>query len=178
MRPPPSGPAAGMSTPPMGPIPTGPAANNQRFASPHDAFRFLLKSHGITATATWEQTMRDLITDPLYKSLRTVADRKTVFYEHQAELKRQQEEERGQKKAELRPAVLEVLREAAKEEKLKEYSSWRTVKKLLGDQPQVRAAVDAIGDDDCQSFWAEVKKELKVVEEVSYPWEMDCEGLL
>lgn len=43
------------------------------------AFIHLLKKAGVDGNWTWEQTMRATITDPLYKAMNTLAEKKAVF---------------------------------------------------------------------------------------------------
>jgi len=43
------------------------------------AFTHLLKKVGVDANWTWDQTMRAIITDPLYKALNTLAEKKVHF---------------------------------------------------------------------------------------------------
>ena len=43
------------------------------------AFIHLLKREGVDETSTWDQTMRKIIMDPLYKALDTLAQKKTAF---------------------------------------------------------------------------------------------------
>lgn len=43
------------------------------------AFVHLLKKEGIDETWTWDQTMRKIIMDPLYKALDTLAEKKSAF---------------------------------------------------------------------------------------------------
>lgn len=52
------------------------------FASHEDAekaFTHLLKKAGIDPTWTWDRTMRAIITDPLYKALSTLAEKKAAW---------------------------------------------------------------------------------------------------
>ncbi|POW15166.1 hypothetical protein PSTT_02400 [Puccinia striiformis] len=52
------------------------------FKTPEDAERAfigLLRLKGVTPSWTWEQTMRDIITEPLYKALDTLAARKAAW---------------------------------------------------------------------------------------------------
>lgn len=109
--------------------------------------------------------MRDIVTDPLYKALRSLAERKAIFNEYQGELRRQEAEERGRKREQLKPPVLELLRTASGQGKLKEYSSWRTVMKHLENKQELRAAIADIGEEDTKQFWEEVRRELKAASE-------------
>jgi pre-mRNA-processing factor 40 len=43
------------------------------------AFAHLLKKAGVDATWTWDRTMRAIITDPLYKALGTLAEKKAAW---------------------------------------------------------------------------------------------------
>lgn len=43
------------------------------------AFVHLLRKAGADASWTWDQTMRAIITDPLYKSLNTLAEKKACW---------------------------------------------------------------------------------------------------
>lgn len=43
------------------------------------AFVHLLRKAGVDANWTWDQTMRTIITDPLYKALNTLAEKKAAW---------------------------------------------------------------------------------------------------
>lgn len=43
------------------------------------AFMHLLRKAGVDANWTWDQTMRAIITDPLYKALNTLAEKKATW---------------------------------------------------------------------------------------------------
>ena len=43
------------------------------------AFMHLLRKAGVDANWTWDQTMRAIITDPLYKALNTLAEKKSTW---------------------------------------------------------------------------------------------------
>lgn len=70
-------------------IPAAPARPVDRYVIPEggwrtleeaeEAFAYLLKKNNVDMNATWDQTMRAVITDPLYKSLHTLAEKKAVF---------------------------------------------------------------------------------------------------
>ena len=57
-------------------IPPGGFANHEEAEK---AFTHLLKKAGIDPTWTWDRTMRAIITDPLYKSLSTLAEKKAAW---------------------------------------------------------------------------------------------------
>ena len=140
-------PALSPATPPRAATPTheavGTAALRQqtssvtRHATPvyatqeeaEAAFHSLLQRKNVNASSTWEQTLREIITEPLYKALRTLAERKAVFHRYVDELKAQQAARREQKSAELRPKMLRAVPD------LKPYASYATFKKKLGTHP-------------------------------------------
>jgi pre-mRNA-processing factor 40 len=75
---------AGMGSP----LPTRPNMPDDPVVPPggfptHDeaekAFFHLLKKAGVDATWTWDRTMRAIITDPLYKALGTLAEKKAAW---------------------------------------------------------------------------------------------------
>ncbi|CDH54776.1 predicted protein [Lichtheimia corymbifera JMRC:FSU:9682] len=46
------------------------------------AFVKLLRETGVRPDWTWEQTMREIITHPMYRALRTAAERKAAFHQY------------------------------------------------------------------------------------------------
>jgi pre-mRNA-processing factor 40 len=44
-----------------------------------EGFQFLLRREGVDEHWTWDQTMRKVIMDPLYKALDTLAQKKAAF---------------------------------------------------------------------------------------------------
>lgn len=77
-----------------GPPQPAPLPDFQSHAEAERAFMNMLGTIGVTATWTWEQTMRESITDPLYKALKTLAERKTAFEKFVAERKQAERDER------------------------------------------------------------------------------------
>lgn len=51
----------------------------QTLEQAEEAFEYLLKKSNVEASWTWDVAMRAIITDPLYKSLHTLAEKKAVF---------------------------------------------------------------------------------------------------
>lgn len=49
------------------------------FEEGEKAFMHLLRKAGVDATWTWDQTMRAIITDPLYKALNSLAEKKSTW---------------------------------------------------------------------------------------------------
>lgn len=63
-------------------LPEDPIIPHNGFATYEEgekAFFHLLRKAGVDPTWTWEQTMRGIITDPLFKALNTLAEKKSAF---------------------------------------------------------------------------------------------------
>lgn len=63
-------------------VPEDPVIPHNGFATVEEgekAFSHLLRKAGVDPSWTWDQTMRAIITDPLYKALNTLAEKKAVF---------------------------------------------------------------------------------------------------
>jgi len=82
----------GVATGPIGALPSAlPARPNlpddpviphngfQTVEEGEKAFTHLLRKAGVDANWTWDQTMRAIITDPLYKALNTLAEKKACW---------------------------------------------------------------------------------------------------
>ncbi|WFD19681.1 U1 snRNP protein [Malassezia caprae] len=96
------------------------------------AFVTMLRAKGIGAHATWEQVLRDIVTEPRYKALRTLEERKATFKKYVEELQEIEAAQREEKLAELRPVVLRALQQNGG---LKPYASFATFKKKLERHP-------------------------------------------
>lgn len=102
------------------------------------AFMKLLREKGIDETWTWEQAIREIVMDPMYKAFKTLAERKAAFNKYQDRLRTLAAEERAEKEARIRPAMVKAL---AHDGGLKWYASFATFKKKLAPF----------------SFWSEVE---------------------
>lgn len=63
-------------------LPDDPVIPVNGFATTEEAekaFMHLLRKAGVDATWTWDRTMRAIITDPLYKALSTLAEKKAAW---------------------------------------------------------------------------------------------------
>jgi hypothetical protein len=65
--------------PNLGDEPVIPHNGFATFEEGEKAFIYLLRKAGVDPNWTWEQTMRATITDPLYRSLNSLAEKKSVF---------------------------------------------------------------------------------------------------
>ncbi|TFK26219.1 hypothetical protein FA15DRAFT_667713 [Coprinopsis marcescibilis] len=96
------------------------------------AFTHLLRKAGVDETWTWDQTMRAIITDPLYKALNTLAEKKACWEKYVSALKQKEQEEREARLAKLRPAIRNMLRGNPN---VFHYSTFATADKLFSQHP-------------------------------------------
>lgn len=74
--------AATGALPPRPNMPDDPVIPHNGFATHEEAekaFNHLLRKAGVDSTWTWDQTMRAIITDPLYKALNSLAEKKAAW---------------------------------------------------------------------------------------------------
>ncbi|WVR09199.1 hypothetical protein IAU60_006261 [Kwoniella sp. DSM 27419] len=97
-----------------------------------EAFIYLLKREGVNENSTWDQTMRKIIMDPLYKALTTLAEKKAAFekFTHSiVEARRQAKEARI---AKFRPIFHKLF---SSHPEIKSYSTMKTAERVFaGDR--------------------------------------------
>ncbi|GBE86371.1 Pre-mRNA-processing protein [Sparassis crispa] len=96
------------------------------------AFVHLLRKAGVDARWTWDQTMRAIITDPLYKALNTLAEKKAVYQKYTEDLLAKEVEEREARLAKSRPAIRNMLRGNPS---VFHYTTFATADKLFSQHP-------------------------------------------
>lgn len=76
------GPPAILPLPRPAGLPEDPVIPHNGFVTVEEgekAFMHLLRKAGIDASATWDQTMRAIVTDPLYRALNSLAEKKAAW---------------------------------------------------------------------------------------------------
>ncbi|KAH9479534.1 Pre-mRNA-processing protein prp40 [Psilocybe cubensis] len=96
------------------------------------AFIHLLRKAGVDANWTWDQTMRAIITDPLYKALNTLAEKKACWEKYTNGLKVKEQEEREARLSKLRPAIRNMLKGNPN---VFHYTTFPTADKLFSQHP-------------------------------------------
>ncbi|EPQ56799.1 hypothetical protein GLOTRDRAFT_105293 [Gloeophyllum trabeum ATCC 11539] len=94
-------------------LPEDPVIPHNGFATYEEgekAFMHLLRKAGVDANWTWDQTMRTIITDPLYKALNTLAEKKAAWQKYTDALRAKEQEEREARLSKLRPAIRNMLK--------------------------------------------------------------------
>ncbi|KAL0067206.1 U1 snRNP protein [Marasmius tenuissimus] len=116
-------------------LPDDPLIPHNGFATVEEgekAFTHLLRKAGVDANWTWDQTMRAIITDPLYKALNTLAEKKAAFEKYTTNLKVKEAEEKEARLAKLRPALRNMLKGNPN---VFHYSTFGTADKLFSQHP-------------------------------------------
>ncbi|KAI9255189.1 hypothetical protein BDA99DRAFT_518130 [Phascolomyces articulosus] len=96
------------------------------------AFYKLLKETGVKLDWTWDQTMREIITHPIYRALKTPGERKAAFHAYLDKEAKRERELREEKESKQRMSFFHML-ENTKE--IKPYSRYRTLIKSISHQP-------------------------------------------
>ncbi|KAH7927890.1 hypothetical protein BV22DRAFT_1031361 [Leucogyrophana mollusca] len=96
------------------------------------AFMHLLRKAGVDADWSWDQTMRTIITDPLYKALNTLAEKKAAWQKFTEALQAKEHEEREARLSKLRPALRNMLKGNPN---VFHYTTFATADKLFSQHP-------------------------------------------
>ncbi|KII87520.1 hypothetical protein PLICRDRAFT_43174 [Plicaturopsis crispa FD-325 SS-3] len=120
------------------------------------AFIHLLKKAGVDANWTWDQTMRAIITDPLYKALNTLAEKKAAWQKFTDALKAKEHEEKEARLAKFRPAIRNMLKGNPN---VFHYTTFATADKLFAQHPiWQQARVEAERKLIFEEYVAELKQ--------------------
>lgn len=122
------------------------------------AFIQLLEDTGVDVDWTWEATMRSIITNPLYKALKTIAERKAAFNKHIDALRRKRAAECAARVEKLKPLFQQLL---TSDKRIKSYSSFATAKKFLSDTP---AWKQTKSEEEARDIFGAVMKEARQAE--------------
>ncbi|KAF8975772.1 PRP40 pre-mRNA processing factor 40 [Entomortierella lignicola] len=104
-----------------------------------EAFKNLLKETGVTSTWTWEQTMRAVVTNPMYRALKTTAERKTAFQEYVDDRRIQEKHEEKARQQQLKQDFLDLLKGS---DKVSHSSRYTTISRIFADEPAFKAITD------------------------------------
>ncbi|CAE6462005.1 unnamed protein product [Rhizoctonia solani] len=156
---------AGMGSP----LPTRPNMPDDPVVPPggfptHDeaekAFFHLLKKAGVDATWTWDRTMRAIITDPLYKALGTLAEKKAAWQKFVEAIKAKEKDERDARIAKARPGIRNLLTNSRD---IRYYTTFPTAEKLFAKVPAWNAAKI---EEERKIIFEEFVEELKNAETI------------
>ncbi|KAG8691763.1 hypothetical protein FRC11_010634, partial [Ceratobasidium sp. 423] len=128
------------------PLPTRPNMPDDPIIPPggfptHDeaekAFAHLLRKAGVDATWTWDRTMRAIITDPLYKALGSLAEKKAAWQKYVEAIKAKEKDERDARIAKARSGIRTLLTNSRD---IHYYTTFPTAEKLFAKVPAWNAA--------------------------------------
>ncbi|KAJ5243129.1 uncharacterized protein N7469_001456 [Penicillium citrinum] len=103
------------------------------------AFMKMLKRHNVLPDWTWEQTMRETIKDPQYRSLKDPRDRKAAFEKYAVEVRLQEKDRAKERFAKLRADFNTMLK---RHPEIKHYSRWKTIRPIIEGETTFRATND------------------------------------
>ncbi|KAI0047224.1 hypothetical protein FA95DRAFT_1519206 [Auriscalpium vulgare] len=140
-------------------LPDEPTIPHNGFATVEEgekAFMFLLRKAGVDANWTWDQTMRAIITDPLYKALNTLGEKKAAWQKYTESLKAKEHEEREARLTKIRPAIRNMLKGNPN---VFHYTTFATADKLFATHPiWQQARVEAERKLIFEEYVAELKQ--------------------
>ncbi|KAM6497038.1 hypothetical protein JOM56_007511 [Amanita muscaria] len=116
-------------------LPDDPVIPHNGFSTTEEAekaFMHLFRKAGVDATWTWDQTMRAVITDPLYRALNTLAEKKACWEKYTNNLRAKEQEEKEARLAKLRPAIRNMLKGNPN---VFHYTTFPTADKLFAQHP-------------------------------------------
>ncbi|KAL1410940.1 U1 snRNP protein [Vanrija albida] len=116
---------------------TIPHGGFQKVEEAEAAFIHLLKREGIDETWTWDQTMRKVVLDPLYKALDTLAQKKAAYEKWLDTLAKEKQQQRDARIAELRPHLTRLFTHSGV---IKSYSTMKTADKAFATDKYWRRA--------------------------------------
>ncbi|EUC55685.1 Pre-mRNA-processing protein PRP40 [Rhizoctonia solani AG-3 Rhs1AP] len=151
------------------PLPTRPNMPDDPIIPPggfatHDeaekAFAHLLKKAGVDATWTWDRTMRAVITDPLYKALGSLAEKKAAWQKYVEAIEAKEKEERDSRIAKARSGIRTLLTNSRD---IHYYTTFPTAEKLFA---KVSAWNAAKIEEERRIIFDEFIEELKNAETI------------
>ncbi|KAE8248960.1 hypothetical protein A4X13_0g5400 [Tilletia indica] len=132
------------------------------------AFIDLLRSKGVNIKWTWEDTIRHIVTEPMYKALKTLAERKAAFGKYIRELQEAEAKERQERKEKLLPLWRDLIQGYGKapdgtgEAKVKVYTSFDTAEKWFSGKKEWNAAASR---EEAKELYGIIQKESREKEE-------------
>ncbi|KAG9284653.1 hypothetical protein G9A89_004695 [Geosiphon pyriformis] len=134
-----AGPIGGANMPIIPPRPVEVKLEFETKEEAEIAFRQLLKESGVKPDWSWEQTMRAIITKPMYRALKTLAERKQAYQDYIDDLRRTEEEERRGRITKMRQDFISLLESHPE---VNSSTRYRKVCDLFGEHPAFLAMED------------------------------------
>ncbi|GAA5848402.1 hypothetical protein JCM9279_006556 [Rhodotorula babjevae] len=161
------GPSPATTGPGAPPSSSGPAVYST-FGDASRAFKAMLERLGVDRTWTWEVVMKEAITDPAFRALHTLSERKAAFEEFLVERDRRELAERDESLARCRKewgkAMDKVGGGVGFEDGVKSWWSWERGARVIGDKCKEAWALPR-NDDERKILFDEYIAKLRVQEE-------------
>ncbi|TPX58374.1 hypothetical protein PhCBS80983_g03167 [Powellomyces hirtus] len=122
------------------------------------AFMGLLKEAGVTHTWTWEETMRAIISHPLYRALKTLSERRSAYERYVDQKKREEADARKAKYDQDRVTLRTLFAEA--QHNITSRTRYRKAAAILEDNE----VFQAVNERDREAIFAEYVDDLKMKE--------------
>ncbi|KAI8816324.1 uncharacterized protein EV422DRAFT_509905 [Fimicolochytrium jonesii] len=122
------------------------------------AFKGLLAETGVTHHWTWEQTMREVIDQPMYRALKTLAERRSAFDQYVHEKRKEEADARKAKYDQDRVNLRTLFSE--RHDEIGPRTRYRKAIALLGDDE----IFQAVEDPDREAIFHEYVEDLKTKE--------------
>ncbi|CAG8510934.1 4131_t:CDS:10, partial [Acaulospora colombiana] len=126
------------------------------------AFRKLLKDSGVKPDWSWEQTMRAIISNPMYRAIKTLTERKQAFHDYVDELRKKEEEEKKAKTIKIRQDFISLLESHPE---VNSSTRYRKVCEILGEEPAFMAIEDdRMREDIFSEYIYDLRKQEKEIQ--------------
>ncbi|GAA5830706.1 hypothetical protein JCM11251_001050 [Rhodosporidiobolus azoricus] len=149
-------------------VPTTMTVSFATHGEAEQAFKGMLRQLGVTSTWTWEQVMKEAITEPLYKALKTLAERKVAFEKYVEEVKKEEKEERDESLKRCRKEWFKAMEKLGggvqMEEGVKSWWSWERGRRVIQEKcPEAWAGPR--NDEERKILFEEFVNKLRTTEE-------------
>ncbi|KAJ2747929.1 U1 snRNP protein [Coemansia sp. BCRC 34301] len=128
-----------------------------------EAFLGLLSSHKVGSDWSWEQTLREIVSDPDYRSLKTLQERKEAFYKYTSKLRDKEHAESREREKQQRRDFFAMMRELP----ISEVTRFRKVKHLAAEHPAFIAAGrdgERLFDEFMDEFACEARERRRTIQ--------------
>ena len=136
-------------------VPANTDPDYSTFEEAEAAFLKLLRRHNVDPSATWEETMRSIIKDPQYRSLKDPKDRKLAFEKYAVEMRVLEKDKAKERIEKLRKDFASMLKSHPE---IKHYTRWKTARPIIEKEAIFRSAKD---DDERRQLFEEYIIDLK-----------------
>ncbi|RKF62712.1 Pre-mRNA-processing protein prp40 [Erysiphe neolycopersici] len=136
-------------------VPANTDPDYNTFEEAEAAFMKLLRRNNVDPDSNWEQTMRSIIKDPQYRSLKDPKDRKAAFEKYAVEVRIQEKDRAKERMEKLRKDFALMLKSHPE---IKHYTRWKTARPIIEGETIFRSSNN---DDERRQLFEDYIIELK-----------------